>query len=400
VNRPSIISISLPEVQLVLNCARTQRSLGLISSIEELCKMQINWMLVQDLSSRNGVDGLLWESLQNVDSALIPISVLNQLQQNYQAYILKGMICSRELIRLLQDFETHQIPVLPYKGPTLAIALYGSYALRYFSDLDILIHPDYLVAAKALLIKHDYETLSVDDTQEQMNAWSDSERDFLRLNNDVAVDLHWRLTPRFFALEMPFDLLWLRRESVTLLNSPVATLSSEDLLLVLCVHGSKECWSQLKWICDIAELLRTYPHLDWQEIEERSQMLHCRRMLLLGLKLAQELLQAQIPQSLQIAIVQDHRLPSLSQQVIYRLFPTDSSLPHSLTLPASCQTTLFRLSVRDRPRDWVQYFVWRLLIPNVRDRRFFKLPRSLSFLYYLIRPIRLVVEQVCSMARK
>ncbi|MCC5636682.1 nucleotidyltransferase family protein [Nostoc sp. CHAB 5844] len=387
------MSTNLPEVQLVLSCAHTQRSPALNESIRKLCTNQINWMLVQDLSSRNGIDGLLWESLQSVGSAIVPISVLNTLQQNYQAYILKGMICSRELLRLLQDFETHQIPMLPYKGPTLAIAIYGSYALRYFSDLDILIHPDDLVVAKALLVNNGYETLSVDDAQEKLNTWSDSERDFLRPNNHVSVDLHWRVTPQFFSLEMPFEVLWQRRQSVTLLDTSVTTFSPEDLLLVLCVHGSKECWSQLKWICDLAELLQTYPHLDWQVVEERSQMLHCRRMLLLGLKLAQELLQAQIPQSLQAAIAQDSRLPWLSQQVIWRLFSDQ------IARSASWQTTLFRLSVRDRPGDWVQYFIWRLLIPNVRDRRVLKLADSLSFLYYLIRPIRLVVEQVCSMAK-
>lgn len=388
------MSLDLPEVQLLLSCAHTQRSPALNESISKLCTTQINWMLLQDLSSRNGIDGLLWESLQCVDSAVVPTSVLNKLQQHYQAYILKGMISTRELFRLLQDFETHQIPVLPYKGATLAAALYSSYALRYFSDLDILIHPDNLVAAKALLVKNGYETLQVDDAQEKMNTWSDSERDFLRPDNHVAVDLHWRLTPRFFPFEMPFEELWERRQSMILLDIPVTTLSPEDLLLVLCVHGSKECWSQLKWICDIAELLRTYPHLDWQAVEARSQMLHCRRMLLLGLKLAQDLLQAQIPPSLQMAIAQDSRLPSLSQDAIKGLFS------QQITIPTSWQTTLFRLSVRDRPGDWVQYFVWRLLIPNVRDRRLLKLPGSLSFLYYLIRPIRLVIEQIYILRHK
>ncbi|OCQ98736.1 hypothetical protein BCD64_22025 [Nostoc sp. MBR 210] len=384
---------NLPEVQLILHCTHTQRSPALNIAIQELCKTQINWTLLHNLSSRNGIDGLLWESLQNIDAVNVPKSLLNQLQQNYQGYILKGMICSHELIRLLQDFHRHQIPVLPYKGLTLAVALYGSYALRYFSDLDILIHPDYLVAAKALLIQHGYETLAVDNIQERMNIWSDSERDFLLQNKDVAIDLHWRLTPRFFALEIPFDQLWERRQLVNLLDTDVATLSPEDLLLVLCVHGAKECWSQLKWICDIAELLQTYKHLDWQTVEERSQILHCHRMLLLGLKLAQDLLQAPIPQSLQTAIIQDTCLPELSQQVISRLFS------HPMPLSTTWQTTMFRLRVRDRSRDWVQYFVWRLLIPNVRDRRLFNLPNSLSFLYYLIRPIRLCVEQLSKAIR-
>ncbi|MCC5639670.1 nucleotidyltransferase family protein [Nostoc sp. CHAB 5844] len=73
--------------------------------------------------------------------------------------------------------------------------------------------------------------------------------------------LHWRITPRFFPFELPVADLWQRRQWLSLLNVPVPTLAPEDLLLSLCVHGAKECWGKLKWICDVAELIRTNPAL-------------------------------------------------------------------------------------------------------------------------------------------
>jgi hypothetical protein len=50
--------------------------------------------------------------------------------------------------------------------------------------------------------------------------------------------------------------------------------------------------------------------------------------------------------------------------------------------------------MRERLRDRVPYLLYHLpgylLTPNEKDRAFLPLPTSLSFLYYLIRPIRLV----------
>jgi hypothetical protein len=50
--------------------------------------------------------------------------------------------------------------------------------------------------------------------------------------------------------------------------------------------------------------------------------------------------------------------------------------------------------VRDRTSDQLQYFVWRLLVPNGRDRQLIVLPKPLTFFYYLLRPLRLLGEKL------
>ena len=50
--------------------------------------------------------------------------------------------------------------------------------------------------------------------------------------------------------------------------------------------------------------------------------------------------------------------------------------------------------MRDRISDQLQYFVWRLFVPNVCDRRLIVLPKPLTFLYYLLRPLRLLGEKL------
>lgn len=247
---------------------------------------------------------------------------------------------------------------------------------------------------KALLVEAGYDTLEADDRQEPANTWSDTERDFVKRDRAVVLDLHWRITPRFFPFELPIEDLWQRRQSLVLLGVTVPTLAPEDLLLCLCAHGAKECWGKLKWVCDVAELIRANPSLDWDVVLQRADQFHSRRMVLLGLAIASDMLNAKLPQPIETMIQGDRVIPAVILQVYGYLF---GSLPLGTN---RLSPMLFRLWVRDRWQDRVQYFIWRLFVPNVRDRRLIVLPQPLSPLYYLIRPLRLVGEKLGLVQRR
>ena len=377
-----------PEVQLLLCCARTFINAATAETIENLCYSDLDWTWLLSLAAENDVIGLLYQSLQDTCLDVVPAPVIDQLRRDFQTCTLNTLFFTQELLKLLQLFEAHQIPVLPYKGPALASALYGNLSLRSFCDLDLLIHPQDLIRVKPLLVAEGYDTLAVDDAQEAANVWSDSERDFVRQDGKVVLDLHWRITPRFFPFELPIEELWERCQPLSLLSTTVSTLAPEDLLLALCVHGAKECWSKLKWICDLAELIRTYPNLDWDQVFKRAKRLHSQRMLLLGVELARQLLGTRIPETVLAAIQRERILPALMQQVCSYLFGSQPGRSRQIS------PTLFRLYVRDRLADQVQYFVFRLFVPNVRDRRLIVLPKPLTFFYYLLRPLRLLGEKL------
>ena len=89
----------------------------------------------------------------------------------------------------------------------------------------------------------------------------------------------------------------------------VMTSIPENLLIVLCVHGSKHAWEQLKWICDIAELVRTHPDLQWEHMLASASDLRCRRMVLLGLSLARQWYEVDLPAPVLCMIASDPDLP-------------------------------------------------------------------------------------------
>src|SRR5436190_1015503 len=79
-------------------------------------------------------------------------------------------------------------------------------------------------------------------------------------------------------------------------RSTILWLSPECILLLLCLHGSAHKWEMLKWVLDIAEMLRACPDLDWGKVTNEARRTGSERMVAVGLVLARDLLGAVIPQ--------------------------------------------------------------------------------------------------------
>ncbi len=160
-------------------------------------------------------------------------------------------------------------------------------------------------------------------------------------------------------------------------------LAPEDMLLSLCVHGSKHLWERLAWVCDIAEWLASHPGLRWSELLAQAERTGQQRMLFVGLRLAAELLDAPLPGSVAAAIDADGavaRLVTQAKQVIFRDPPRPPGMISSLR---------FNLLAR---RAWALKwnYLRHLLTPTDADVRAIRAPRALQFVYYLTRPFRLL----------
>jgi hypothetical protein len=159
--------------------------------------------------------------------------------------------------------------------------------------------------------------------------------------------------------------------------------SWEDLLVLLCVHGTKHGWERMIWLCDVAELLRVAPHMDQVGTLDRARRLGGLRMTLLGLALAGELMGAPLHEDVRRQIEADASLPSLSAGVRARLL-TRRPAPLS---PAG--RACYHLRTRERLGDRVRYGVRFLTFPTDVDWTAVRLPGTLSGLYWILRPFRL-----------
>jgi hypothetical protein len=122
----------------------------------------------------------------------------------------------------------------------------------------------------------------------------------------------------------------------------------------LCVHGTKHQWKRLSWLCDIAELIRAYPELRWEQVAAQAARLGIERRLYLGLFLANRLLEAPLPKPIETMIHTAPQVKALAKQVVEKVFGDEEN---RVRFPYLDRFT-FQLRAMDRMADRGRY-LWR-----------------------------------------
>lgn len=382
------VGIARPEHELLLCCARVQWDAECAGRITSLLREDIDWDYTIEAANQHRIMPTLYRGLSTTCLQAVPGAVMDKLVRDFRSNAFRNLLLTTELLKLLGLFKAHGISAVPFKGSILAALAYGDLSLRQFGDLDILVHESDVPNARELLISQGYRSAP-------QFSW---EMPFVREDAQVSLDLHWTITPRntrstrgsnaVFALDL--DSVWSRLEPASLAGETVHYFAPEDALLIHCQSSVKDYrqpdWPPLVWVCDIAQMIHANPQLDWRALIDCAKQCGSQRALFLCLILAQDLLKARVPKPVSQEVRADRQALSLATKVGGRIFPTAG------TKVTWVGRNWFALRVKERTRDKIPYgfnIVRHWLRPNNKDRALVPLPRSLGFLYYLIRPVRL-----------
>jgi hypothetical protein len=352
--------------------------------IRDSVKRVVDWPRIIDGARRHGVAPLLYRNLRSTSADLVPADAMQELEDQCLATAQANMVLAGALRRIVTAFEWHQVPAISFKGPLLAAQVYRDLGLRRFSDLDILVPPRFLERARDALASIGYRAVK------EYRGWQTS---FVDQQGMVCVDLHQRVSPPTFPVALDAERFLGRLRLVPLAGQDVATLSREDLLLVLCVQVARDAWAnknRLIKLTDVAEIVRELPAPSWPALLHEVRAAKADRMLGFSLRLSQELLGTDLPigvlegidprgsiSALASRIAQDFLTPQATPARSNRV-RSDHELRRKL-----CDGPLYR---SQRARSVLS----RWFTPNERDRAIVHVPRGVSFLYYTIRPVRLV----------
>jgi hypothetical protein len=375
------------EAELLLCCARAQIETTSAERLRAQLQEGIDWDHLLHTALLHGMTPLVYWHLYRTCAEAVPPSAMDQLRRHFEGNVGHSLRLTGELIQILTLLDAHEIAAIPYKGPVLAASIYGNVALRQVNDLDILIRRRDVFRARDLLLSRGYRPkFPLTPAQEQAALRSMYAFGFINDEHGVTVEIHWGLARRHFSFPLDLDALWERLEPVSLAGKTVRHLAPEDLLLVLCLHGAKHCWSSLKWICDVAALVRARPELDWDEVLRRATSQGSVRMLLLGLLLARELLGVDLPREVWLRLEADPRVRVLSARVREQLFRQPGGFSGTVDM------WRILLGMRERFRDRVGYYLYlarEATIPTATDRSLLPLPALLFPAYFAARPLRL-----------
>ncbi|BCM90896.1 hypothetical protein IAD21_02759 [Abditibacteriota bacterium] len=379
----------------------------------------LNWALILFLCTQHRVTGLVARHLSKRGWRNVPPEIASGLNRYFGEMALHSAILSAELLHVSNHLQKAGVPMVSFKGPTLAIGLYGNGVVRPSADIDLLVPRAHVQRAHALLRELGYaHEVDLSPSQERQHLRVDSVFNLLRVSPPeaadlfpygLAVELHWAITSPC----LPFDFTY---ESVEKGLHPLEgrgelkgqpALSAHDLLLVLVVHGAKHLWERLLWLCDIAQLLERNPDLDWHAVLKSAHEREIERMMALCLSLVRDVMGVTLPRFVEEWLStqpQALRLASRLRNALLSHELEEALLASGLEAMAAAQddeddpppagTNRLLAQTIDRPIKRLGFFWHVATTPSARERATVTLPPGLDGLWLVLQPLHALKKRL------
>jgi Uncharacterised nucleotidyltransferase len=373
------------EKDLLICCARTRMQPTIAVRIRELSSQPLDWAYLLDEAAEHSLGPLIERHLCEIVPAAIPAEVLDRLKAASRANTVRCLFLTAELHKILELFRSNGILAIPYKGPVLAEQAYGDLTLRNFDDLDIILPQRDVSKANEIMqglgYKARFPWLMNSDTA---GSFVPGEYNYRNDERRAMVELHTELTLRHFPVTPNLDEFAERLETVMVGGRAVSTFNKEDLLPLLCIHGSKDFWERFSWIVDISELVQKDAGLDWDRSLKTAESLRATRMMNLGLALARDLLGTPLPEDIGRRVRADVGANSVARELETRLLGRARA-----GLNAGGRFRYRRHMVTGALAGW-RYATRLAVLPVEEDWEMVRLPGPLAPLYIALRPLRLL----------
>jgi hypothetical protein len=197
----------------------------------------------------------------------IVASLLPELAATLQVLARQDAMAALALASLTREmaalFEQAAMPMLVIKGIPLALQTTGSLTSRGRGDLDLLVDPQRLPEAVALLESSAFRRLpgylprDLNSFWARYGRWAGYELSMVREGEGAPqwIDLHWALSNVRGPLPS-FAVAWQCRELLEFSGQSVSTLSRAHAFQHACAHAAKDQWMCLRNLIDIDRLGR------------------------------------------------------------------------------------------------------------------------------------------------
>lgn len=377
------------EDKLLLLCARTNINAEYDAEINLLAQKDLDWGYLIQRAFQHRLIPLLYRNINLIAPNSIPPKILNILKDNFNENVKKNLLLLGELSKILKLFKSEDITAIPFKGPVLASLAYENIALRTFNDLDIVISSkDFLMAKNALISQGYLPKFHLSHLKELRYIKSQRELEFVNEDVEITVDLHWKFSTLSFSLPKTFDSLFDEKNAkvIKINNLNVLSPSNEDLLLILCLHNAGHRWKHLSLICDIAELIRSYNAINWLKLIEKANNLVIKRIVLINLYLANDLLELELPKEILHEINFDKSAKVMALQIEEKIF---SKAENSTKLSEEFVITF---KIRENKFYGLKDFIRGAVVPTAYEWEYLHLPLFLFPFYYILRPFHLLIR--------
>ncbi len=389
-NKTSYLNSNL---RFLVSCCKTDPSkddIAFIYSILNAEQLNINALI--NLARQHGILPFIYLTLKNLN---IDHEILCAFKQQYLAIAQRNMLMTSELIKIMNLLEENNIQVLVFKGPALSQTAYGDITLRQYVDLDILVEESHLYKASKLIASNGYTPdKDIDFIRNDKLLDVSSDLGFQNIRNNIYIELHWKLFRKKLSVLLDDINIWSNTTIIKIHKKELRTLQSNLLLVYLCAHGSKHMWERIEWITDINLLIRHMKPIDWETVWEYAQKMHSTNTLILGLSLSQELFGTDLPSFIKEKSSSHKNIKSLKTYTFELLNNNTSTLTQDFRITAMFKKFNYHAKLYDSLWDKINFYFTIFFKVTQEDVFYINLPKQLYFLYYIIRPFRLIYTRL------
>lgn len=300
-----------PEFAFLVHATRWPHDGEAIALIRQSAGALLDRDRLLALSRRHHVTGLVARALGHCTD-LVDATLRQELRNEAMGLAEEQF---RQVVQTKQAVEAlrgHGIGVAVLKGAPSALALYGEAGVRCSIDIDLLIDRRDLEHAHDVLTHIGYARSEPprNATRHQLDIVSRYGKDwaFDHAHSDTGIELHWRLfqNPRLLGHVSVGDAI----DAVIAPGLTLPVLPPEVASLYLVAHGAEHAWSRLKWLADLAVLLRQDGTAAERLIKSASAH-DLAHMVVAALLLVQELYAMPLPGVAETALAQEWRTRKL-----------------------------------------------------------------------------------------
>ena len=393
---PHLPSIS-NELRLLILLSRGNLDRETLLEIHRYAYLTINWDSFINLAIRHKLLPLIHSNLKKHEFKFIPGHIVKRTHEIFLFNASRNVQLFKALCEITDAFSKHGIQVMSFKGLMLSQLAYGNICYRQVGDLDLLVRRQDVIKAIRLLATAGYQSaLEINNRRFRKFISTENSIDLYDKQKKIQVELHWKTMDIYVNFPTDYSSYAENSATVRIQNRQLVQFGTEDLLFHLMLHATKHSWDHLELICCISEII-SRREIDWDKLEIIISRNKCTRIFHLSMALVYDLYKTEIPESIRRGFKTDSHIQSLAETVYSKfLFPAGDSSDISI----SARYSLFHLRAKDRLIDRLLYCLKITTMPTIKEWLLISLPPHFGFLYYGIRPIRLMKELIQTFSEK
>lgn len=372
------------EIILIIECCRLSQDSKLI---EEKISLIKNWDDFISLSYSHGVYPLVYQVLKKHEDK-IPLNTFVFMKQTYMNLVKTNMLMTSELIKVSKLLEENGIKAIAFKGPVLSAMAYGDVISRQYVDLDILVDDDRLLDAIEILKNNEYsleDDFKLDLLKKNRSIFHDVT---LRKNNIVNIELHWQLFSDEYMTGISDLNIKENLRPFEYQNQTLNVFDNEIQILYLSIHGAKHNWERIEWLVDIVRFIENNT-MNWKRLLDFIEKTKTEKILFSTFYLCKTILDLSLPKEIEEKIEKSNILKFSKKFEIFFYKNFNYMLEHDVE---SKNISKIQFDILYGYKNKL-LFIIALFEPTELDYQSVKLPKYLNFLYYLIRPINLLIKK-------